>query len=122
MSRSEKRELRETLQAREREVNSLKAKNKELFTFLQQERQRCKNEIQDAKAGMAELLVATNLVLGEIIRKHGEVTIPIPDIKNKFPYDVFLDKEAGTMTFRRIEKTAEDAEKSAGEEEKISET
>lgn len=109
MSREVKRDLRESLQQKQVEINQLKAKNKELFTFLQAERQRISREIRDTKTGMEELLLATNLVLGEIIRKYGEITIRMPDVNRKFSYIVDHDDKAGTMTF----KAAPDPEQTA---------
>lgn len=109
MPREVKRDLRESLQQKQIEINKLKAKNKELFTFLQAERQRISKEIRETKTGMEELLLATNLVLGEIIRKYSEITIQMPDVNRKFSYVVDHDDKSGTMTF----KAAPDPEEAA---------
>lgn len=109
--RKQKREVtRSELQA---EITNLRNKNRELFKFLQIERQRAAEQVKDAKEGVQETMLAMNLVLGEVTRKYGEVTIRMPDIANRQFYNVERDKEAGTMTFRPIANPAETAENGA---------
>ena len=109
--RKEKREVtRSELQA---EITNLKKKNRELFKFLQLDRANSKKQVQEAKDGLQETMLAMNLVLGEIVRKYGEVTIPAPDITKRQYYNVIRDKEAGTMRFIPIEKPADPAENGA---------
>ena len=109
--RKQKREVtRSELQA---EITNLRNKNRELFKFLQIERQRAAEQVKDAKEGVQETMLAMNLVLGEVTRKYGEVTIRMPDIANRQFYNVERDEEAGTMTFRPIANPAETAENGA---------
>ena len=121
MPRETDRVLRENIRKLQAEVNALKARNKELFVFLQKDRERCKQEIRSARKGMDELLVATHLILGEIVRKCGEITIPMPDISREFAYKVMRDEKKRTMTFiidKDPEETAGNApapEKKSGE-------
>lgn len=115
--RKEKREV--TRSELQQKVKDLQKKNRELFKFLQIDRQRSAMEIQGAKDGVRETMLAMNLVLGEIVRKYGEVTIRMPDVTDRQYYNVQRDPENGTMTFRPVEKPAETAENGAeGSEEK----
>lgn len=106
--RKEKREVtRSELQTN---VAKLRTKNRELFRFMQIDRQNAAKAIRDAQEGMQEAMLAMNLILGEVIRKYGEVTIPMPDAERRQYYSVVRDKEKRTITFRPAEAPAGTAE------------
>lgn len=99
--RKEKREVtRSQLQA---EITSLRNKNRELFKFLQIERQKAAQQIKEAKDGVDEIMLAMNLVLGEITRKYGEVQIPVPDVSKRQYFNIERDPDKHTMTFLPVD-------------------